>query len=318
MRGLGFETATVIGHDRGARVGHRWGLDHPEEVERLVVMDIIPTREMWRRMDMQLASRYWHWLFHLQPDLPELLAGANPAAYLGYFLERWTHNRAGMDEAAIAEYVRAFSAPGALRAGFDDYRASFPLDAEHDDADAAAGRKLTMPVLVLWGANGLFGQLPALEIWQAYASAATGAASPSAATSSPRSSPTWSSASWPGSCRDSRRARLPDPGRQTTSTRAANANGASRRRPTGSGSRSCDPGRRSTPRGGGGDDGEARRWPLEEGRPCRPPTPSGVASPSGSSPPSCCCWPSRAWRWWWAPTTAPGGPSARSSSSSAR
>jgi haloacetate dehalogenase len=178
MRVLGFETATVIGHDRGARVGHRWGLDHPEEVERLVVMDIIPTREMWRRMDVELARRYWHWLFHLQPDLPELLAGADPAAYLGYFFERWTHNRVGLDEAAVAEYVRAFSAPGALRAGFDDYRASFPQDAEHDDADAAAGHKLTMPVLVLWGAGGLFGRLPALEVWQAYAGKVSGAAIP--------------------------------------------------------------------------------------------------------------------------------------------
>ncbi len=176
VRALGFQTAAVIGHDRGARVAHRWGLDRPEEVERLVVMDVIPTREMWRRMDMELARRYWHWLFHLQPDLPELLAGANPAAYLGYFFERWTHNRAGLDERAVAEYVRAFSAPGALRAGFDDYRASFPLDAEHDDADAAAGRRLTMPVLVLWGASGLFGQMPALEIWRDYARDVRGAA----------------------------------------------------------------------------------------------------------------------------------------------
>jgi haloacetate dehalogenase len=178
MRLLGFDTATVVGHDRGARVGHRWGLDHPDEVERLVVMDIIPAREMWRRMDLTLARRYWHWLFHLQPDLPELLAGANVAAYLGWFFERWTHNRAGLDEAAVAEYVRAFSAPGALRAGFDDYRASFPADSEHDDADAAAGRKLTMPVLALWGATGLFGQLPALEIWRDYADDVRGAAIP--------------------------------------------------------------------------------------------------------------------------------------------
>lgn len=175
---LGFQTATVIGHDRGARVAHRWGLDHPEEIERLVMMDIIPTHAMWRRMDVELARRYWHWLFHLQPDLPELLVGADPAAYLGYFFERWTHNRAGLDHQAVAEYVRAYSAPGALRAGFDDYRASFPTDDEHDDADAAAGRRLAMPVLVLWGASGLFGQLPALEIWRGYAEDVTGAGIP--------------------------------------------------------------------------------------------------------------------------------------------
>ncbi|KAA9164919.1 alpha/beta hydrolase [Amycolatopsis acidicola] len=165
VRGLGFEQVTVIGHDRGARVAHRWALDRPEEVRRLAVLDIIPTREMWKRMDAEVGRGYWHWLFHLQPDLPELLAGQNVAAYLNYFFERWTYQRHGLDNAD--EYIRAFSAPGALRAGFDDYRASFPADAEQDDADA--GRKLAMPVLALWGQAGLLGKLPTLDIWRDYA-----------------------------------------------------------------------------------------------------------------------------------------------------
>lgn len=173
---LGFPTASVIGHDRGARVGHRWALDRPDQVERLAVLDILPTREMWRRLDSGLARSYWHWLFHLQPDLPELLAGKDIAGYLGYFFERWTYQRDALDAEAVAEYVRAFSAPGALRAGFDDYRASFPDDAEHDDQDAAAEHRLTMPVLALWGANGNLGELPTLDIWREYAADATGAA----------------------------------------------------------------------------------------------------------------------------------------------
>ncbi|MFJ8811833.1 alpha/beta fold hydrolase [Amycolatopsis thermoflava] len=169
---LGFASASVVGHDRGGRVAHRWALDRPDEVERLAVLDIIPTREMWRRLDAGVGRGYWHWLFHLQPDLPELLAGKDIAAYLGYFFERWTYQRQGLAPEAIAEYVRAFSAPGALRAGFDDYRASFPDDAEHDDADA--GRKLTMPVLALWGQAGLLGSLPTLDIWREYAEDVTG------------------------------------------------------------------------------------------------------------------------------------------------
>ncbi|MEV5296850.1 alpha/beta fold hydrolase [Amycolatopsis methanolica] len=169
---LGFASASVVGHDRGGRVAHRWALDRPDEVEHLAVLDIIPTREMWPRLDAGVGRGYWHWLFHLQPDLPELLAGKDIAAYLGYFFERWTYQRQGLDPDAIAEYVRAFSAPGALRAGFDDYRASFPDDAEHDDADA--GRKLTMPVLALWGQAGLLGSLPALDIWREYAEDVTG------------------------------------------------------------------------------------------------------------------------------------------------
>jgi pimeloyl-ACP methyl ester carboxylesterase len=178
VQGLGFDVVTLVGHDRGARVAHRYGLDHPAEVQRLVVMDIIPTRETWRRLDFELGQRYWHWLFHLQPDLPELLAGRDVAGYLGYFFERWTHNRHGLPTDAVDEYVRAFSRPGALRAGFDDYRASFPLDARHDDEDAEAGRVLTMPVLALWGASGRIGELPIAEIWRDYASDLTTTAIP--------------------------------------------------------------------------------------------------------------------------------------------
>src|SRR5437763_13436765 len=114
-RALGCDTAPVIGHDRGARVAHRWGLDHPEQLDGLVLLDILPTREVHRRI-AELATRYWHWWFHLQPDLPERLAGQDVAGYLGYFFEKWTYNRYGLPDEAVAEYVRAFSAVGALRA----------------------------------------------------------------------------------------------------------------------------------------------------------------------------------------------------------
>jgi haloacetate dehalogenase len=165
---LGHERVALVGHDRGARVAHRYALDHPGEVDRLAVLDIIPTRAMFARIDQQLARGFWHWLFHLQPDLPELLVGGNIEAYLRWFFERWTHNRPPVEE-AVPEYVRAFEAPGALRAGFHDYRATFPDDLDADDASAAAGEKLTMPVLALWGATGLTGTLPVVDIWREYA-----------------------------------------------------------------------------------------------------------------------------------------------------
>ncbi|MEV4596287.1 alpha/beta hydrolase [Amycolatopsis sp. NPDC049253] len=171
---LGFDRLAVVGHDRGGRVGHRWALDRPEQVERLAVLDIAPTREMWKRLDSDVAKGYWHWLFHLQPDLPELLAGSNIAAYLGYFFERWTFQRQGLPAEDVDEYVRAFSAPGALRAGFDDYRASFPDDATLDDADFAAGKRLTQPLLAMWGQSGLLGTLPTLDLWRDYADNVTG------------------------------------------------------------------------------------------------------------------------------------------------
>lgn len=176
---LGYETVTLIGHDRGARVAHRYALDHPDEVERVVFLDIIPTREMWRRWDMntQIAKSCWHWTFHLQPDLPERLVGRDIRGYLEYFFERWTVNRGPVDE-GVDHFVEAFSRPGALRAGFDDYRASFPDDAELDDADYEAGRRLTMPVLAIWGAAGLPAAVPVLDVWRDYAEDVEGAEIP--------------------------------------------------------------------------------------------------------------------------------------------
>ncbi len=170
LRALGHERAAVVGHDRGARVAHRWALDHPADVERLAVMDVIPTREMWRRMDASLARGTWHWLFHLQPDLPELLAGANTDAYVRFLIDDWAH--VPLPEEDIAEYVRAAARPGALRCGFDDYRAA-DLDQEHDDADH--GRKLRMPVLALWGEDSFLKTIDAVEVWREYAEDVTGA-----------------------------------------------------------------------------------------------------------------------------------------------
>ncbi|MGV9771624.1 alpha/beta fold hydrolase [Streptosporangium sp. NPDC003464] len=177
VHSLGHTSVTLIGHDRGARVAHRYALDHPGEVDRLAVLDIIPTREMWRRFDTRtgLALGAWHWAFHLQPDLPERLAGADVAGYLGHFFEKWTVRRAALE---VEEYVRAFSRPGALRAGFDDYRASFPDDAAHDDADWDAGKRLEMPVLALWGSSGLPAGVPVLDVWRDYARDVRGAEIP--------------------------------------------------------------------------------------------------------------------------------------------
>ncbi len=165
---LGHRDIALVGHDRGARIGHRYGLDHPAEVSHLAVLDIVPTRAVFRDLDHVIARGYWHWLFHMQPDLPELLTSDNVDTYLRYFFERWTYDRHALEE-AVPVYVQAFKRPGALRAGFDDYRATFPQDMEDDERSARQGAKLQMPLLVLWGEAGLTGKLPVLEIWRSYA-----------------------------------------------------------------------------------------------------------------------------------------------------
>jgi haloacetate dehalogenase len=164
---FGFDRTRVVGHDRGARVAHRYALDRPDEVSHLAVLDIVPTLAAFTRGDVNTARGYWHWLFHLQPDLPELLVGPQIDAYLRYFLERWTVQRQGLAD-GIDHYLEAFRQPGALRAGFDDYRAT-DQDLRHDRASADAGDRLTMPVLALWGEHGLPGSAPVVETWSEFA-----------------------------------------------------------------------------------------------------------------------------------------------------
>lgn len=169
IRALGFERVDVVGHDRGARVAHRWALDHPADIGRLALLDILPTREVMRGVDVDSASMLWHWFFHRQPDLPELLVTGNERAYLSHFLLRQSFDPATFDEAAIDEYVRAYRAPGALHASFEEYRAGFTVDLGHDEADFAAGRLVPHPLLVLWGADGGLGAAPVLDVWRRYA-----------------------------------------------------------------------------------------------------------------------------------------------------
>src|SRR4051794_9411271 len=89
MRALGLERFAVCGHDRGARVGYRMALDHPERVERLAVIDIVPTGEAIARANREFGVGYWHWFFLARPaPLPERLIAADPDAYYTHFRRR--------------------------------------------------------------------------------------------------------------------------------------------------------------------------------------------------------------------------------------
>ncbi|OPG07546.1 alpha/beta fold hydrolase [Microbispora sp. GKU 823] len=176
VRALGFRSAAVVGHDRGARVAHRWALDRPEDVGHLALLDILPTREVMNSFDRHSAAAMWHWFFHLQPDLPELLIAGNVEAYLRFFFDRQSHVAGAVDEAAMTEYVEAFSDPDALHASLEDYRAGFRQDLDADEEDARAGRRLTQPLLLLWGAQGGLGGIDVPGVWSGYAERVTGAA----------------------------------------------------------------------------------------------------------------------------------------------
>lgn len=175
MAALGFKTFAVVGHDRGARVGYRLALDHPAQVTRLAVMDIVPTHTMWSRMNKALANAAFHWTFLAQPfDLPERLIGADPAYFLTALVRRWAAKPEAIDPRAMAEYLRAFSDPACIHASCEDYRAGATLDDAHDEADFGR-RKIACPVLALWGESG-FGKRSgdALEVWRQWAGQVSG------------------------------------------------------------------------------------------------------------------------------------------------
>lgn len=168
MASLGFERFPVVGHDRGARTAHRMALDHPEVVQRLAVLDIVPTRYVLAHVDRRLASRYYHWFFLSQPaDLPERLIAGDPIRYLHSALGGWGTGLDTYAPEALAEYERCFDA-ATIHASCEDYRAALGVDQEHDEADR--DRRVEAPLLVLWGANGVVGALhEPLEAWTGYA-----------------------------------------------------------------------------------------------------------------------------------------------------
>jgi len=156
MQMLGHERFSVLAHDRGARVAHRLAADHSDAIHRMVLLDIAPTVAMYEQTNEAFARAYWHWFFLIQPSpLPERLIEADPAAYLRDVMGNRSAGLTPFDPRAFAEYTRALSLPGAAHGLCEDYRAAASIDLEHDRADRAAGRRLTMPLLALWGAEGV-------------------------------------------------------------------------------------------------------------------------------------------------------------------
>jgi haloacetate dehalogenase len=180
MRSLGFEQFDVLAHDRGARVAHRLALDHPQAVRRLVLLDIAPTLAMYEQTSEAFARAYWHWFFLIQPaPLPERLIEADPAAYVRDVMGRRSAGLAPFDERALAEYQRCLALPGAAHGLCEDYRAAAGIDLLHDRADRDAGRLLTMPLLALWGEDGVVHRcFKPLDEWRLAATDVRGRALP--------------------------------------------------------------------------------------------------------------------------------------------
>ena len=148
MRHLGIERAHILGHDRGARVATRFAKDYPDAVDRLVVMDNIPTLVIFERMNAEIARAHWFFLFNNVPDLPEALVTGREEIWLRFIFRSWCYDPELLTDEDIATYVKAYRQPGALRGAFDDYRAG-PIDVAQDQQDRDV--RIQAPTLVLWG-----------------------------------------------------------------------------------------------------------------------------------------------------------------------
>jgi len=180
MRQLGHARFQVLAHDRGARVAHRLALDHPQAVERMLLLDIAPTLAMYRNTGEAFARAYWHWFFLIQPPpLPEALIDSDPRRYVRSVMGARHAGLAAFAPEALAEYERCAAVPGTAQSICADYRASAGLDLEHDQAEQDAGRRLTQPLRVLWGEHGAVGRcFDVAALWRAAATDFSGRSLP--------------------------------------------------------------------------------------------------------------------------------------------
>ena len=175
MEALGHVRFHIAGHDRGGRVGYRLALDHPGRLEKIAVLDIVPTWAMWHRLDPKLAMRTWHWTFLALPaPFPETMIGKDPLFFFDWRARQGTKAKdlAVFDPRALAHYHAFFNDPVRIHAVCEDYRAGRTTDLAHDEADRAAGKKIACPLLAIWGTAG---GVPAetedpLAIWREWAS----------------------------------------------------------------------------------------------------------------------------------------------------
>jgi haloacetate dehalogenase len=169
MEALGHSRFSIMGHDRGARIAYRMALDEPGRIDRLVLLDIVPTFTQWQRMarDESIAP---HWRFLAEPaPQPENEILKDPIAYFDGLLAQWskTKDLSAFDPRALAHYRAGYNEPNRIHAFCEDYRAGATIDRHQDEADLAAGKRFPNPTLLVCGGSYLAGGLAsALEAWQ--------------------------------------------------------------------------------------------------------------------------------------------------------
>lgn len=180
MRELGFWQFQLVSHDRGARVGHRLALDHPDAVTSLAVLDIVPTRHFLHNMTRTVAQAEYHWFFlGTGNGIPERMIGDDPGFWVRSLFAQHIGKGASIEPEVMQDYIRCFHDPGTVAGSCADYRSGLTVDLVHDDETFAAGRKVECPLLVLWGTQGSAGPgYDPIGIWRQYATDVRGRALP--------------------------------------------------------------------------------------------------------------------------------------------
>ena len=180
MEQLGHVHFRLAGHDRGGRVAYRLTLDHPGRVERLATLDIAPTYDYWEKLNRLSALKIYHWAFLAQPHpLPETLIASNGEFFLRHKMASQTKSGTldEVDPRALQHYIAPFRDPARIHAMCEDYRAGAYADYEIDKADIEAGKKITVPMLALWGDAGVASAATTpLDTWKKWATNVAGAA----------------------------------------------------------------------------------------------------------------------------------------------
>jgi len=170
MSALGYDTFSVVGHDRGARCAYRLALDHPRAAAGLAVLDIVPTGDAFGRADMDFSLGFWVWSFLAADEpVPEQLIARAPDVLVNHMLDAWSEDRDVFAPENRAEYIAQFADPEAVHAICEQYRAAATLDYEHDEADRGR-RRITCPTLAIWSDTGpVAAWYEPLEVWKAWA-----------------------------------------------------------------------------------------------------------------------------------------------------
>jgi haloacetate dehalogenase len=179
MRTMGHDRFSVVGHDRGARCGYRLALDEPQAVNRLTVMDIVPTGDVYERAEMAFSLSYWIWSFLAAPaPVPEQFIAAAPDVLVNFMLDSWPKVKDAFPDDVRTEYIEKFRDADTAHAICEEYRAAATVDYEHDEADRG-NRKIECPVQVLWSQGGSVEKLyDPLQIWKSWSDDVRGEAMP--------------------------------------------------------------------------------------------------------------------------------------------